>query len=226
MPDSSPLPFEIGDAVRVKEGASHADVPTWDIGGWQGRIVDIHYSDPAMLVVEWDSVTLAEMPDASIDAAEEKGLDWERCVLSPDDVEEAAPRDAPEDVERERRRIREKHFWRRIGEGGTYIHQILEKTPSLSRQTIFQTWETELQHRLSFPIDATVSASHRGSPPHSGDEVQILGIHLLDCHYGLLATVRFGSETAQIPLVNLEPKEETSSEYRPLRAYRIWFANR
>jgi len=225
MPDSSPLPFEIGDAVRVKEGVSHTDFPSRDIGGWQGRIVEVLDGEPTTLVVEWDSATLQEMPDASIDAAEEEGLEWERYALSPDDVKEAAPRDAPQDVKREQDRIREKHFRTRIGEEETYIHQILDKAPSLGERTIFQTWEGELQRSLSFPIKATVDASQAGAPPHSGDEVLILDVYFLDCHYGLLATVRAGPEVAQIPLIDLDPMEQ-SLEYRPLRAYQSWFANR
>ena len=226
MPDSTSCPFEVGDVVRVKEDVEYNDDLDWDIAGWQGRVAKITEADPKMLLIEWDSVTLENMSSSLIEKSELEGLNWEQYYVFPSDVEAAEPRDAPQDVKKIRRELHEQHLWTSLGEEGRYVQQIVDKAPSTSERAIFQTWEGELQHRLSFPIEATVDAVHRGGPPHSGDEVEILDVHFLDQHYGLLATVRVGPKVEQIPLTDLEPTEEDSFEYRPLCAYRIWFANR
>jgi len=226
MPASS-SPFEIGDAVRVKDGVRDADFPSTDIGGWQGRIVEVLDGEPTTLVVEWDSVTLAAIPDDTIDAAEQKGLDWTQYTLRPDDVVEASARDAPQDVRREQRRIREQHVWTSLGDEGVVVQEIIDEAPSNNARTLFYTWESVLQRRLTFPIPATVDEFYRGRDPGIGDDVEILSVVFVDCLYGLIATVQFGRQSAQIPLADLEPAKDVSPEQRrPLRAYRVWFANR
>lgn len=226
MPDSAPpVPFEVGDSVRVKEDVEDSDYPDREIAGWQGRVAKITDGDPPMLLVEWDSITLEEMPEPLIEQAEVDGLSWKEYYVYAHDVEAVEPRDTPQDVKQLRRQLQTRYRWVSLGEEGRYIHQILDQAASDGERALFRAWETELQRRLSFPIEATVDAFHRGGAPKSGDEVQVLDIFFEDALYGLIATVRFGRKIAQIPLADLEPTGKPF-ESRPLRAYRTWFANR
>ena len=62
------IKFNVGDSVVVKEGTLDPDYGN-DISGWQGRIYgidDSNYDDP-LISIEWDSVTLKNMPRSVID---------------------------------------------------------------------------------------------------------------------------------------------------------------
>ncbi|MFB6278529.1 MAG: calcium-binding protein [Salinibacter sp.] len=225
MPDSTSLPFEVGDAVRVKEDVEYNDDLDWDISGWQGRVVKITDADPKMLLIEWDSVTLENMSSSLIETSEREGLDWEQYYVFPSDVETAEPRDAPQDVKKIRRELHEQHLWTSLGEEGRYVQQILDRATSDDTRSIFQAWEKDLSNRLTFPFEAKVDEYQEGGPLRSGDEVRVTSMVFVDCLYGFIATVRHGRTTRDIPLADLEPLDETSDNYLPLRAYRVWFAN-
>lgn len=220
------IPFDIGDVVRVKDDVEYNDDLDWSIAGWQGRVAKIMDADPKMLLIEWDSVTLREMPPALIDESEMEGLDWERYYVFLEDMEAAEPRDAPQDVKKIRRQLHEQHLWTSLDEEGRYIQQVLDQARSDGERALFRAWETDFSNRLTFPFEATVDEYQERGPLRSGDEVRVTSIMFMDCLYGFIATVRHGRATPQIPLADLEPLDEESDNYLPLRAYRVWFANR
>jgi hypothetical protein len=227
MPDSSPsLPFEVGDSVRVKEDADDSKVPGWNIEGWQGRIAEITDDDPPMLLIEWDSITLQEIPEDLLVEAERNGSGWRRYYLFPRDVESTEPRDAPQDVKQLRRELHDYLRWVSLGTEGRYVQRVLERAASDDERAIFHAWEDDFSKCLSFPFDATVAEFQERTPFRSGDEVRVLSSTFSDCMYGFIATVRRERETMQIPLADLEACDEASDNYLPLRAYRLWFANR
>lgn len=221
----SPLPFDVGDVVHVKDDVEYNDEMDWSIAGRQGRVAKITDVDPKMLLIEWDSVTLKEMPPALIDQSEMEGLDWERGYVFPSDVEAAEPRDAPQDVKKIRRQLHEKHLWTSLGEEGRYIQRVLDRAKSDDERALFRAWERNLSNRLTFLFEATVDEYQEGGPLRSGDEIRVTSIVFVDCLYGFIATVRHGRTTREIPLADLEPFDEASDNYLPLRAYRVWFAN-
>jgi hypothetical protein len=94
-------PFKLGDSVKVKEGARDEDFDV-DIGGWQGRVFEVLYSeeDAFSLHIEWDSLTMKSMDVGLIEKCVKEGLDWEAMFLEPDVLQPADPRDTLEDVAR------------------------------------------------------------------------------------------------------------------------------
>jgi hypothetical protein len=48
--------------------------------------------------IEWDSITLKNIPSSVIDQCEVENLDWTQMCLSSTDVELTQPRDTEEDV--------------------------------------------------------------------------------------------------------------------------------
>jgi len=104
----SEFDFKVGDSVIVKQGVLDPDFGT-DIGGWQGRIVTIERQSNLIGIVtierqsnligiEWDSITLKNIPSSVIDPCEVENLDWTQMCLSSTDVELTQPRDTEEDV--------------------------------------------------------------------------------------------------------------------------------
>ncbi len=92
----SEFDFKVGDSVIVKQGVLDPDFGT-DIGGWQGRIVTIERQSN-LIGIEWDSITLKNIPSSVIDQCELENLDWAQMYLSSTDVELTQPRDTEEDV--------------------------------------------------------------------------------------------------------------------------------
>ena len=90
------IDFKVGEEVIVKAGVLDPDLGT-DIGGWQGRISEIE-PQSNLIGIDWDSITLKQIPDSVIDKCEESGWDWTRMSLSSTEVELTQPQDTEEDV--------------------------------------------------------------------------------------------------------------------------------
>lgn len=85
--------YKIGQSVAVNQGIKDPDFGH-DIGGWQGRIIATEVQErDALLLIEWDSKTVEEMPRSVIDQSEKKELDWSKMHLYSSEVAPAKPRD-------------------------------------------------------------------------------------------------------------------------------------
>jgi hypothetical protein len=107
--------FEVGNTVKVKEGIADPDMRDLTIGGWQGIISDIYKDDNGNLLIyiEWDSITLENMPDIFIDNSEESGLDFSSMSLFDSEVELTTSRDTKKDMDKAIEKIHDEHmvFW-------------------------------------------------------------------------------------------------------------------
>ncbi len=102
--------FNIGDFVVVKEGVPDPDFDN-EIGGWQGRIykIDDNIADEPLISIEWDSITLKNMPSSVIETSEKDTLDCFTMDLYSSELEPAKSRDKEEDVEEAIEMISEKY---------------------------------------------------------------------------------------------------------------------
>jgi hypothetical protein len=85
----------------VKQGVKDQDNDSVEIGGWQGRIVEMDNGgeDTPVVLVEWDSPTLREMPQPYIEESLENGRDWSSMYLDASVLTPAFPRDTPGETE-------------------------------------------------------------------------------------------------------------------------------
>ena len=68
--------FKIGDSVVVREGVKEPDLEEFEIGGWQGRVLEIDSDsdkDNVLITTEWDSFTFLQMPSDYIKQSEIDG---------------------------------------------------------------------------------------------------------------------------------------------------------
>lgn len=101
--------FKIGDSVVVKAEVKDPDLEI-KIGGWQGRISEIVTKDN-LICVNWDSLTLKQMPAEIIEECEQEGLDWQKMFLYPEEIELTHPRDREKDVEECIENLKKKYWW-------------------------------------------------------------------------------------------------------------------
>jgi hypothetical protein len=64
---------KIGDSVIVKPSVQDPDFGI-SVGGWQGRISKV-FEDGKLICIDWDSLTLKDIPGSMIERCEEDGME-------------------------------------------------------------------------------------------------------------------------------------------------------
>jgi hypothetical protein len=211
-PESSPseLEFKVGDSVIVKQGVLDPDLGT-DIGGWQGRIAEI---EGQIIGLDWDSITLKNIPDSVIDQCEVEGYDWTRMHLEATEVELTRPRDTEEDVAAITEQIESQHRWSYLGEEGKGVQAVLADVDPDDEMAAFETWNEHLKKVLSFPFEAVVDEFQESGPLRAGDKVTVESLADVVDMYGILVKVKHKRSQYDFPLCDLEATEPNSSNYR------------
>ncbi|MBM3130655.1 MAG: hypothetical protein FJ009_18750 [Chloroflexi bacterium] len=219
--------FRVGDCVRVKDGVQDPDFGA-DIGGWQGRISNIDTSgDDSTVSIQWDSITLKQMPVEMIEQCEEQGLDWAEMALGANEVEPVKPRDTERDVTRIKEQLSNKHGWVSLGEEGKRIQKILAVMDADEDIDEFGAWEEHLEKNLRFPFEAVIAESQERGPLRGGDKVIVTGnANATDEMYGIIVDLKMGRRKYAFPLCDLEATDKESANYQLVKDYAVWFANR
>ena len=222
MPEK--IDFKVGDSVIVKAGVLDPDLGT-DIGGWQGRISEVD-SESNIIAIDWDSITMKNIPDSVIAKCKEEGWSWNQMYLESTDVELTQPQDTEEDVAAIIGQIESQHRWSYLGEEGKGIQADLADVDPDDEMAAFQAWNEHFKKVLSFPFKAVVAEFQERSPLRSGDKVTIQSLADVVGLYGILVKVEHKRRRYDFPLCDLEATAPNSSNYRFLREYVVWFANR
>lgn len=218
--------FKEDDSVAVKQGVQDPDFDV-DIGGWQGRISEIHPAgNPATVLIAWDSVTLRQMPDWVIAKSAEQGLNWTVMGLDVGEIEPVAPRDTETDVAQAIEALSKAHAWSWLGEEGKRIGQVLAGVDPDDEMALLERWDEHLRRRLRFPFDAVVAEYQGRGPLRSGDRVSVQSIFDVDDHYGLIVLIKHGGRRYPFPLCDLEVADESSPNHERVMDYAVWFGNR
>lgn len=222
--------LEIGDSVIVKEGIKEPDTEDFELGGWQGRIIEIDI-DPndeniSLITIEWDSLALAQLPEEYIQESEIEGLDWKAMTLYKSDLDKAVSRDNKDKVKKMQDFLSDKYYWASQGEAGHRISKILDGVNLKDEMKCLEKWDNFLGKELSFPVKATVVESENDLVIKDGDSVKIKSLtHIVDM-FGIIAKITREGEKYEFPLCDLEVIDTESINYQLIDDYRIWFGNR
>lgn len=221
---SNKIPFKVGESVVVKAGVTEEDTKI-DMSGWQGRVVEVDTKDN-IVVVDWDSITLRQMPTSYLELCEEEGYGWTQYYLLPSDIELAIARDSEEEVEAAIEELSGEHAWEWLGEEGKAIQAVLKGIDRDDDTALLQKWSAHLGKALKFPFEATVDEAQERGPLRTGDQVRVRKISEVDDRYGILVDVQSPRGNYVFPLCDLAAVDENSPNHEPLHLYRVWFANR
>jgi Calcium binding len=216
--------IKIGDSVIVKPIIQDPDFGL-EIGGWQGRVSAV-VEDGEVILIEWDSLTLKDIPDSMIAKCEEDGLAWDEMYLPIIDVELTTARDTKEDVTQIMSQIQAHHTWDHLGEEGRGIQKILDHVDPEDERAILQAWEAHFRKVLHFPFEAEVAEPQDRGRFTTGDRVVVQEITALHELYGILVEIQYKREVLTFPLCDLEAKDKKSPNYENVNLYVVWFANR
>lgn len=217
-----PPSFAEGDPVAVRDGVEHPELGT-DIGGWQGWITEVILDETygELVVVAWDSQTLANSPPEYREAAEEEGIDFTRTTLVPVALQGAVPRDDPADAIDVAGELDEDFDWDYLGRQGQRIREVIAGSPT--REEAFQRWVGFLAQNLEFPFAAEVANYREQGPLQEGDVVEVHRISLVDDRHGVVVGVRYRNLQYDVPLIDLEAVDEMSANYRHIDDYVAWW---
>lgn len=215
--------FKIKDSVVVNQDVNDPDFGIC-IGGWQGRIskIDVQAN---IICIEWDSITLRQMPSEVIIQCEEKDLAWQRMHLKLNEVHITQPRDTEEDVQEIIEYLNEKYFWHSFGEEGKRISEVLSRKDDDDELSALEAWEEYLGEVLNFPFKALISEYQEKGVLQKDDQVKVWGVEGFEDLYGIIMRVYLGRHKYAFPLFELEPTDKSSTNYQAIEDYKTWFAN-
>lgn len=219
--------FIPGQTVRIKDGIKDFDDGSVDIGGWQGRILELD-PDEQMMLIAFDSATLRQMMQSGyIEQCEADGLDWKTYYLGYDDVTLAETRDTPEVVAAVTAELDARTGWAYLGEEGLAINRILAGIGMEDKLAQMEAWRDHFAANLTFPFKAIVDeVQDRRSPVRAGDKVTVVALEDVDSFYGVIVRVKHKFSAFSLPLCDLKALDEASPNYEPVYLYALWFANR
>jgi hypothetical protein len=91
--------YHVGESVIIKPDTICPDYRNLSIGNWHGSVINtIQDESKVILYIEWDSITLNNMPEEFIIDSISNGLDFAKIYLNSDKVEATQPRDNIIDV--------------------------------------------------------------------------------------------------------------------------------
>jgi hypothetical protein len=215
--------FQLNDSVVVNAGVKDPDTGM-DIGGWQGRVTKIE--EDKLLCIDWDSLTLKNIPDSYITTCEEEGFGWNQYYTYATDVEKTEPRDTEDDVDEMIGILNDKHAWAHLGKEGVAISEVLQDIPSDDEEAALAAWDKHLRQVLTFPFQAEVEELQERGPLRMGDRITVEKIDsYVDDLRGIFVKVSKKTSNYVFPLADLEAVDIKGSNFQPLRSYVIWFAN-
>jgi len=222
------MKFKLGDSVVVKQGIKEPDFEEIEIGGWQGRIIEIDANqneNDILVTIEWDALTLDQIPSNYISQSEKDGYEWKNIALWASEIEKTKARDQKENVKETQSRLSEKHYWLSLGDQGARISKVLGEVDIKDIMECLQKWVEHLDKKLKFPIPAVVSCYDEGKFIKDGDKVIIKALpHLVDT-YGIIASIKKERKKYEFPLCDLEVVNKKDINYQLIEDYKTWFAN-
>jgi hypothetical protein len=106
------MKFKKGDSVKVKKDTVVEGFEDMDFTGWQGWVVayfEDDFADEKELTVEWDSITLGNLPKEYIQKNIDDDFDFDSIILAEDTLEKTNKRDKISDRIKIIQQIEEKY---------------------------------------------------------------------------------------------------------------------
>jgi uncharacterized protein YodC (DUF2158 family) len=221
------LRFKIGDRIRVKRGVMDANYPDIPLGGWAGKIAEVH--EDGMYTIRWNRETLANIHPVYRNRCEIDGYDIKEYWLGDDDLEPdpgGPPAiELPTRIETKPLSPRDQDDRIRMVFGLTSNDPL----PDVDDDAL-ETYRQHLAANLAFPFEAE-HTPEKGPMLRRSTLVKVTGLGdpdgeppYIDDMYGLLCDARIDRRQAVLPLGELEvPKGKPNRQL--IADYCYWFWN-
>ena len=219
--------LKIGDTVQVHAGVKDPDYGT-DLAGWQGEVIDLDEDEQGntLVLIQWDSQTLENMPDEEIEKSEEDGLNWTEMYLLEDEVSRAQRRDTPRQRQASQEKRAAQFPWAYLGEQGRHIQAVLQGMDPEDEWATFQAWDAHLRQHMQLPFTAEIGESVEVNWLEVGDRVKVVAFEALDETWGVQVRVAKRKQETILALYDLDFVAGKSSNEELLDDYLTWYAER
>lgn len=218
--------LQIGDSVIVNDGVKESDESDVDISQWQGRIVkildDIDDDDLPMIQVEWDSLTLKQVPNGFIAQSVVEGLHWKIMDLFQCDVQKTEPRDEAEDVRRVQAEIMQSKGLYLLGDAGERIAVILNGiSPEVSSESV-ERWLEYFRATVRLPLPVIIEKTEGDDRVKIGGIARIIGFESAEVIFGVITTLVYNTKKIDFPLYNLKTLVSENPYSQLIEDYKAW----
>lgn len=218
--------LQIGDSVIVNDGVKESDEHDFVVGGWQGRIkqiVDDTDIDNPLLEIEWDSITLQQMPEVFVRDSYYERVPWQTMRLRQSLLAKTEPRDEEEDVSRVRNEDKIKFFMELAGESGPRIAEILTDNCIFDPHEAAQRWLSYFKNNVRLPLPVVVEDPDYRKIFKSGAIARIASFDVADSDQGIWLTLVYNTKKLDFQLYNLKMLSADSPYAQLLEDYKVWF---
>ncbi len=211
-----------GDCVKVKPNIMDPDTGKYNLGGWQGRVTEIHEEaeEEKIITIQWDSQTLQSIPKNFIRECMEDGFAYEEMNLGESELELTDPRDYVPDRKEVMQAIDDENAWFELGEQGQRIKHVVDACKD--DFAMMDYWFEHLENNLEFPIRVKYIGDSNQSL-RQGAEIILNGLADADDFYGVIGSGRYDRRSVQVLLCDVQILEGKKTE--ALEDYIVWFAN-
>lgn len=218
--------LQIGDSVIVNDGVKESDEHDFVVGGWQGRIkqiVDDTDIDNPLLEIEWDSITLQQMPEVFVRDSYYERVPWQTMRLRQSLLAKTEPRDEEGDVSRVRNEDKIKFFMELAGESGPRIAEILTDNCIFDPHEAAQRWLSYFKNNVRLPLPVVVEDPDYRKIFKSGAIARIASFDVADSDQGIWLTLVYNTKKIDFQLYNLKTLSADSPYAQVLEDYKVWF---
>lgn len=217
--------LKIGDHVQVMPGTRDLDYDT-DLSGWQGEVTELDEDDRGNLLVliEWDSQTLEDMPDEAIEKSEEDGLSWLEMYLLESEVQRTERRDTPQQRQAMQERRAAQFPWAYLGEQGRRIQAVLQGVDLDDEWAAFRAWDAHLRQHMKLPFMADIAEPVEADWLKVDDRVKVVAFEAPDETRGVRVRVAKEKRQANLALYDLEFAGKGTPNEELLDDYLTWYA--
>jgi hypothetical protein len=146
------MKFKIGQTVKVKNGVLCPDDSEFNLSDWTGRIIELDEDDEPTVCIDFDSITLKDMPEKYVKKSEQEGLDWSKIYLYEREVEPIKSRDTEQNTKNGRIEIKKRFEWIGIGPEGELIQSVINSAESFKGWDVLKAWEKYLEKKSSVSV--------------------------------------------------------------------------
>jgi hypothetical protein len=216
--------FNLNEIVRVKPNTQEPDFKKSDLGGWQGRVIEINAEDPdeILLLIEWDTTTLKNMDKIYIKACIREGYDYESMWLDVSDVISVTPSAETDNRSAVVEALEAEYHWEDLGEQGERIKAVEDACKN--DLAIMDHWLAYLESNVTLPVAAKYVGDGNRSISF-GAVININGFADTNDIYGVVGAAKYQKRSIQVLLCDIEILN-LSPENQALDDYIVWFANR
>jgi hypothetical protein len=140
-------------------------------------------------------------------------------VLTP-----AKPRSAEEDRQLVIERLEREHAWGYLGAQGIRIREVLQGVDWDDEQAVHRAWDSHLRKVLELPFEAEVTEELDIVALEIDDVVKVISFAPFDDDEGVMVMVEKDNWQGVVPLLDLEPTDPQSSNYRHVDDYLVWYS--